>query len=399
MWLVYKKELLELTRDKKTLIFTILLPMLILPLLFGIMIYFTAKINQTKQDEVLKYVIEGGNNAPELVEILSNVEKFSLQKDIVINDIPAAIRSKQVKFVIVIPDSYKDSIANHQQAKITLHYNAASKVDKVKSRIEEAIKAYKKSLQILHMEYIGIDETQLKSLKDPIEIEVQSIANKREKIGELLGGFAAYMLLLITLSGAIYPALDLGVGEKERQTLETLLLNPLPRWHLVIAKYLVIFTTGFISVFLTLFSLLMWSVLAGQAFAIEKLSDILASIGISTIGMMLLMLVPTAGLFAAILLMISIYARNFKEAQNYMSPLMIMVIMPVAVSMIPGIELNWSTAMIPLTNIALAMKEIVKGTIETNYILVIFGSTTVLAGAMLWFCSKWFQKEKVLFRT
>ncbi len=399
MWLVYKKELLELTRDKKTLIFTILLPMLILPLLLGGMAYFTAKITKEKQDEVLKFVVVGGSNAPELVEKLTNIENFALQKDLVIEDIPTAIRAKKVKFVVVIGDTFKANIAQHTQASITLHYNAASKVDAVKSRLEEAIKDYNGALQKAHMARIGMAEEEFKALVDPVKIETESIANKRERIGELVGGFAAYMLLLITLSGAIYPALDLGVGEKERQTLETLLLNPLPRWHLVMAKYAVIFTTGFISVFLTLFSLLMWALIAGQAFAVEKIAEILGTIGLSTVGMMLLMLIPTAGLFAAVLLAISIYARNFKEAQNYMSPLMILVIMPVAASMIPGIELNWTTAMIPLTNIALAMKEIVKGTIDANLIFAIFASTTVLAGAMLWFCNRWFQKETVLFRT
>ena len=399
MWLVYKKELLELTRDKKTLIFTILLPILILPLLMGGFGYFSYKIAEKKQGEILKYAVIGSEFAPELVQKLSKIEKFSYQKDLVVGDITKAIRDKTVKFVLVFEDNFSENIQQNRQAKISLHYNAASKASRVKIRLDKVIDKYNEGLQIKHMAKLGLAENEFKSLVKPILIETESIANKREKIGEILGGVAAYLLLIITLSGAIYPALDLGVGEKERQTLETLLLNPLPRWHLVIAKFGVIFTTGFISVFLTLFSLLLWTILAGQAFAVEKMSEMLNEIGLSTVGMMLLMLIPTAALFAAVLLAISIYARNFKEAQNYISPLMIVVIMPVMIAMIPGIELNWTTAMIPLANISLAMKEIVKGTIDPSYIMVIFASTTVLAGAMLWFCTKWFQKESVLFRT
>ncbi len=399
MWLVYKKELLELTRDKKTLIFTILLPIFILPLIIGGFGYFSYKISQKKEAEILKFAIVGAENAPELVKKLDAIENFSYQKDLVIDNVTNVIRDKTVKFVLVINKSFSENILKNKQAKVILHYNAASRASKVQERLKKVIAEYSKGLQKIHMAKIGILEDDFNALVEPIKIQTESIANNREKIGEIAGGFTAYFMLLIALSGAIYPALDLGVGEKERQTLETLLLNPLPRWHLVMAKFGVIFTTGFISVFLTLFSLLMWTILAGQALAVDKMSEILSVVGLSTIGMMMMMLIPTAAFFAAVLLTISIYARNFKEAQNYMSPLMIMVILPVMMAMVPGIELNWSTVMIPLTNIALAMKEILKGTIEINHVIAIFGSTTILAGIMLWFCNKWFQKEAVLFRT
>ncbi len=399
MWLVYKKELLELTRDKKTLIFTILMPILILPLVIGGFGYFSVKMAQKKQDEILKFSIVGESNAPELVEKFKNVENFSYQTGISEKNINEAIRDNSVKFVIVIPDSFEQDIQPHSQAKIVFHYNSASSASRVKTRIKEVVSKYNEILQLQRIELIGIGKAEFEALLEPVLLESESIANDQEKFGEVAGGIAAYVLLLITLSGAIYPALDLGVGEKERQTLETLLLNPLPRWHLVMAKFSVIFTTGFISVFLTLFSVLLWSVLAGQAFAVEKISEILSTIGVGTIGMMLLMLIPTAAFFAAVMLSISIYARNYKEAQNYISPLMFLVVIPVMVAMIPGVELNWTTALIPLTNISLAMKEILKGTIDFSMILAIFGSTTILAGAMLWFCNNWFQKETVLFRT
>lgn len=399
MWLIYKKELLELIRDRKTLIFTIILPTLILPLIMGGFAYFSIKMDQKQKSEELKYSIVGEQFAPKFSSMLKKAKGFKLVDDVDLSNFSTVIRHGKVKLIISIPENFQENINNLKQASITLHYNAAKAGSKVKTRLLKVLDSYNKSLQQLQMGKVSINEQKLKALIKPVKLETKSIAENREKFGEIFGGIAAYMLLIITLSGAIYPALDLGVGEKERQTLETLLLNPVPRWKLVMAKFLVIFTTGFLAVFLSLLSVLVWTVIAGQAFAVEQIAEILKVIGIGPIVMMMLMLVPTAATFAAILLAISIYARNFKEAQNYISPLMMLVIIPVLVAMVPGIELNWTTAMIPLTNIALAMKEILKGTMDYSMLAVIFGSTSVLAGITIWFCSYWFSKETVLFRS
>jgi sodium transport system permease protein len=111
-----------------------------------------------------------------------------------------------------------------------------------------------------------------------------------------------------------------------------------------------------------------------------------------------LMLIPVVATFSSLLLALSIYARSFKEAQGYMSPLMIMVFLPVIVTLIPGIELKGVWAWIPLTNVALAIKELVKGTMDYVQLFGIFASSVLLAGALLAFCVYWFKQEKVLFR-
>lgn len=399
MWLIYKKEMMELLRDKKTLIFTILLPTLIIPVILGGFAYFSIMMDKKHKSEQLNFSIIGAENAPEFVSMLKTTKGFKFNDKVDITNVAEVIRKGKVKFIVEIPPQFRDQIDHLKQTSVTLHFNAASSGSKVKSRLQKVISKFNEQLQKMQLGQVNLDEETLQALTKPIKLKTKSIANKREKFGEIVGGMAAYMLLIITLSGAIYPALDLGVGEKERQTLETLLLNPVPRWQLVMSKFLVIFTTGFLAVFLALLSVLGWTLIAGQAFSVAQLSQILQVIGIGPIMMMMFMLVPTSAIFAAILLTISIYARNFKEAQNYISPLMMLVIMPVLIAMVPGIELNWTTAMVPLTNIALAMKEILKGTMDYSILMVIFGSTSLLAGAAIWFCSYWFSQEKVLFRS
>jgi sodium transport system permease protein len=110
------------------------------------------------------------------------------------------------------------------------------------------------------------------------------------------------------------------------------------------------------------------------------------------------MLVPVVAIFAAMLLSISIYARSFKEAQSYMGPLVIVVIIPAMLALLPGVELKGGWAWAPLVNVALAMKELVKGTMDYYQLIAIFGSTVIIAGALIAFCIYWFKQEKVLFR-
>ena len=115
-------------------------------------------------------------------------------------------------------------------------------------------------------------------------------------------------------------------------------------------------------------------------------------------AMVALMLVPTAAMFAAILLSISVYAKSYKEASGLISPLMIVTILPTLAALLPGVEMNWKWAMVPLTNVSLAMKELVKGTMDYSMLSVIMLSTTVTSGALLALCRWWFNREAVLFR-
>jgi sodium transport system permease protein len=124
----------------------------------------------------------------------------------------------------------------------------------------------------------------------------------------------------------------------------------------------------------------------------------MSTLGVADLLLILMMLIPLSAIFAALLLSLSIYARSFKEAQNYIGPLSMMVFMPLIVALMPGVELTWAMAMLPIANVALAIKELIKGTMDVGMLVVIFGSTVVIAGAMLAFCVSWFQKEKVLFR-
>jgi sodium transport system permease protein len=128
------------------------------------------------------------------------------------------------------------------------------------------------------------------------------------------------------------------------------------------------------------------------------LAAVVSTLGLGDLALVGLMLVPTAAIFASVLLAMSIYAKSYKEATGMMQPLVMVTILPVVLAMVPGVELNWLWASVPLTNIALAMKEIVKGTMDYQKFLMILFSSSVIAALLLAWCRNWFGREQVLFR-
>ncbi|MBV1908667.1 MAG: ABC transporter permease [Kangiellaceae bacterium] len=409
MFKIYLKELLELTRDKKTLMFTILLPTLLMPIImigFGALV---AMIDNKAKNEVLEYNLIGAENYPEFSQALLNNSKFSLKSFELGTDYSEAINNDELRFLVTIPDDTQARMNQGQSAIINVLYNDSSTTSaKVISRINTTIDSLRSSQADARLVLLGVSASQRDGLIEPIKLIEATTANERESLGEKIGGFLPYILILLALSGAMYPASDLGVGEKERGTLETLLLTPVPRMHIVLAKFLVIFTTSFLSILFSLVSFALISMVFGPAIfssagaeggeGMTKLLEILSSISVLDVFLMFLMLVPVCAVFGSLLLSVSIYARTFKEAQNYMSPIMMLSIFPVILALLPGVKLDWVWASVPLTNVALAIKEIFKGTIDYSMLGVILGSTTVVAGILLGFCNWWFQREQVLFR-
>lgn len=400
MWQVYLKELKELLRDKKTLIFVILLPILIFPVIFAIMgLVMSSTTNKAMQVEH-RYAIVNPAQAPEFAEALFYHKNFTrVETELTdVESLAEAIRQDQFDVALVIPDDFQQRQAAVEQSEWQLIYNQSSQLDFMYRYFNELMKKYTEDLQITNLTQLGVDPDRLNAILNPVEIKRVDTADTRENIGEKVGAFIAYILIPLCLMGASYPAIDMGAGEKERGTLETLLICPVSRSAIVLGKFLIVLSTGLATTLITVVSFGIWAAVIGSFAGMDVVANVVSSISVLDLSLIFLMLLPTSAIFASLLLAISIYAKTFKEAQNYMSPLSILVFVPLFASILPGVELTKTTAMIPLTNVALAIKELIKGTVDYGLLMMIFASTVVLAGLFIAFCVYWFQQEKVLFR-
>ena len=223
------------------------------------------------------------------------------------------------------------------------------------------------------------------------------IATTQEKFGKAIGGFLPYIFVIFCFIGIMYPAIDLAAGEKERGTLETLLTTPVGRFEILLGKFGVVVLTGIGSALISIVGLYIGIRQAGDI-PPEIMEVILSVLKPETIGMLISLLLPLTMFFAGLLLSLSMFAKTFKEAQSIITPANFLVIIPVAIGLIPGIELNTTTAFIPVLNVSLATKGIISGTINYALLAEVYASLIILAGLSLFVSSKLFMRESVIFR-
>jgi sodium transport system permease protein len=265
------------------------------------------------------------------------------------------------------------------------------------NHLQDAIKDYRESVVKDRLAAKNLSP----SVLTPFEIKQENVAPPEKVGGASVGGFIGYAVILLCLTGAMYPAIDLTAGEKERGTIETILSSPVSRFDLVMGKFLLVFSASLVSAILSVTSM-------GTSFAILGHSQLMHSSGGESLHLSLgplsvvavfFMALPLAVLFSAVLMTIALFAKTYKEAQSYLTPLTFLVVIPAVASVMPGVELNSKLALIPVLNTSLVCKEIISGTYHWNSIILIFASTCVYAGAAIFLAVKMFQREDVLFRS
>jgi sodium transport system permease protein len=195
----------------------------------------------------------------------------------------------------------------------------------------------------------------------------------------------------------MYPAIDLAAGEKERGTMETLLTAPVSRFQILLGKFAVVVMAGILSAVVSLLGVYV-AVRQIREIPPELIQLIMSILDVQTIFLVLSLLLPLTVFFAAVLLSLSVFSRSYKEAQSLISPLSIVIILPVLVGVMPGVQLDAVTAMIPVLNVSLATKEIIAGTIKPQLLTEVYVTLVALASLSLWGCAKWFSREETIFR-
>lgn len=384
---IIKKELTEIFRDKKVLISTVVLPLILFPLLFiganKALNYFT----QSELEKKDKLYIENIKEIP-LLETLFSQANFELVKDVKHSDIDSLINEEALSVALLLPKNTNQYFQQKKTVPIEFRFKSSNLM--IDKKVTAVFEAYKN--QVLEQRLAELHIT--KETIEPVELVRNDIATDKEKYGKIIGGLIPYMFIILGFMGCIYSAIDLFAGEKERKTIETLLTFPISRMKILIGKFSVIVITGLISVLISFLGMF----LATQLTNMESFASIISIDAISGLDIVLviLLLIPLLVFFAGILSPISIYSKTYKEAMSMAGQLNFIVLIPAFISMLPGVELNTKTVFIPVLNVALAIKDIFSGTLDYQmYTLVIF-SLIVFAGISVWFSKNKFESETSL---
>lgn len=395
--IVYRKELREALRDRRTLISSLIVPLLLFPLLTaGLGAAISALVGKAKE-EIPKVMIIGGDDSPKLMDDLRGMKKIEVLplaaswKDQIIN--------KEIRAAVEIPPGFQNDLA--QQKVVTLkiyNYGGDLKSSLATGAIQEHLESYRGKIVKETLTARNLPEAALK----PFDVQQQNVAPPEKVGGAAFGGVIGYMVILLCMTGCMYPAMDLTAGEKERGTMETILSSPISRVHLVLGKFLLVLTTSLVTAGLSVISMGVSFWVLERLHSFDKMGSdagqMQLHIGIATVLSIFIMVLPLAVLFSAAVMTVALFAKSYKEAQSYVTPLMFLVIIPAVCAMLP-IDLTAKLSLVPILNAALLCKELVTNTYHWNFIAIIFFSTCVYAAVALFLAVKMFQREEVLFRS
>ncbi len=396
--IVFRKEILEMLRDKRTLFATIVLPVILYPLIFiGSSSIMSRQADiLDKRGAVIALMDSLSYDTPDAKEIYETVFQTLQETPYVTTlenppHLEMLYEEREILAVVSISDTVSTSGVPSYRAGIRFDASGDQgrllfeKLQKSLSQVNSKILAKRLSEKGLEEEYIH-----------PLTVKQFDSSSTEKKMGNLLGMLLPYMMILMLITGASVVAADLVAGEKERRTLETLLVSSATRGEIVLGKYLTVFCMAMINVIINLISI-SFSVkflLSQMGFAEQGLQ-----LPIKSFMILLLAMIPLATLFSALLLSISTFSRNMKEARTYEQPIMIVSMLLGMVSFIPAMQISNLMALLPVVNIALLFKGILIGEWELSHLLITVGSTLVLDVLAIWLTVKLFHSEAVLFRT
>jgi sodium transport system permease protein len=391
IYTIFKKELKDTLRDRRTILTMIVVPVLVFPVIMGLFGSVSSSLEESQDEKQLNIALISANTSNTFTRRLSAIPDSLGPKKLIFMEDTLGLRNlidqDSVQIAIVIPSDYDQKLEDGKSAEVAIF------LKEVNMGYKTRVKTYLSIIenQTLNQRLIALNLSN-ESI-NPINENFINLSSNKEMVGKIAGGFLPYLFIIFGFIGCLYPAIDLFTGEKERKTLETLLTTPVPRWEILVGKMLVIVVSGIAAATFALFGLF----LALNVFELIPNSEIMevvnSILSISFILSLYLMLIPLTIFFAGAMIPITIYAKSFKEAQSILTPLNFVIILPAAVGFVPGIELNVETALIPILNIVLATKELVAGTLELGLMSMVFAVMTMYAAIAVVISYRRFEKE------
>jgi sodium transport system permease protein len=406
VWTIWKKEISETLRDRRTLFFMLVLPVLLYPLL----IMGFSRLAESESEATLakpSLVAVWGRMPPGLERELAARPRLTLHPGL---GLPERLRSDAARGLDApasrevarddarprdpdIPAETEDApnpVADAARAAIS-----AREVDAVLVvwRNGESSSIYFDSVRpnsALARDRVrrALDAYQRSLAARPFDAAARDVAPPGRQAGRIIGTTLPVMLLMLCVIGGLYPAIDLTAGEKERGTMQTLMCAPVLPGEIIGGKFLAVWTLSLASAAANIVSL---ATTLTRTLPVDG-----ASIAIGSYVLTALMLLPVTLLTSALFLAIAVFAKDFKEGQSLLTPVYMAVSMPAMVTMLPTIELNAWTAFVPVVNIALLIKSLLVGEARSELVFLALASSAIYAALALSLAVRVFQREQVL---
>ena len=392
------KEIVHLFRDTKTIVQTVVVPTFITPLLIGAVIWYISSIAVDEGKKTYDVAVYDQNNT-ELTINLQESERLNVLLMDSIDQVIDDVTNDNSEIGISLGSDFTSQLKNNLSGEITIYSKNLDNFSQAQGIVSDIIDEYDDQIRNERLNNLNVDENFI----NPITVLDEDLTSNEEFAGSIIGGILAFLFIVYIMSGSMYPAIDLGAGEKERGTMETLISTNISSVDIIIGK---MFSVTSSAVLTAIFSLLGFAVPliviflfygeSKQENAFEIISAIVNPVAIVA---MFGLLIPLSIFMGAFMLAISIYSKNPKEASLLLGNAVIIFFIPAYVPLInPGIELDLVGSLIPCYSFALHTNALIAG--NTDWFL--YGATLI---SNIIYCSIaiyvtyiMFDDEKIIFR-
>ena len=393
------KEIKHLFRDTKTIVQTVVVPTFITPLLIGAIFWYVGSIatEETKKT----YEISVYSSADSLlIDDLNDSDRLAITKEGSLEAVIEAVTFDKSEIGLAFDDTFVDDLTSNNSAQLTIYSKDIDTFSQAKSIVSNIVDDYEESIRNNRLELLNLDENYV----NPITINEEDLTTEEESAGSIFGALLALFFVMYVISGSMYPAIDLGAGEKERGTMETLISTNISSVDIIIGKMLSVTSSAILT---ATFSMLGFAIPILVIFLFyadsvnEYLFGLLSAIvnPVALIGVFVL-IIPLSVFMGAFLLAISVYAKTPKEAGLLLGNVLIVFIIPCYVPLInPGLELDFVGALIPCYNLAIITNNLIAGTVDWFLYSVALLSTIVYCIVAIYITYIMFDDENVIFRS
>ncbi len=383
---VYKKEVRENLRDRRSLFNSVLLGPILFPILFIGLAYFAGNKQQERAEKILEVPVVGAQHAANLVSFLE-------QQGVMIQPAPedpeASVRAQEVQVIIRIPEQFPSQWKSGKPAVVELIADPSRRESDIPmQRIRGLLNAYGAQIGQLRLQLRGVSP----NLRSAIMVKDVDLSTPQSR-GMLVMIMLPYVLMITAFTGGMHLAIDSTAGEKERKSLEPLLINPVPRWQIMLGKMSATATYAFASLSLTLLAFrFAFPLLPTGALGVDL------NLGIKAISGILLAVAPVVVLAAAMLTTLASLAKSLREAQSYMGLVFMIPMIPSLIFMVnPMKPETWMMA-IPMFSQNLLIGEYVRGeSVSLLWLAMSMGSTLLLGFGVAAIAATLFSRPRIVF--
>jgi sodium transport system permease protein len=386
MLTVFFKELLDNFRDRRVILNTLILGPLLGPVVFGVMISFMARETTERLEAALELPVVGAENAPNLVGWLE-------RQGVIIEEPPAdpeqAVRDEDVEVVVRIPETYGEAWSAGRPAPVEIIADRSLRYTGTTiSRVNGYLRTYNRQIGNLRLQLRGVHP----EITRPVDSQIIDLSTPTSRGGQVLA-FLPYFILITVFMGSMHMAIDTTAGERERKSLEPLLINPLPRWQIMAGK---LAATTFFALATLALGLVAFVYAMGMLPTASMGVQLNLDFGVAARAFAVV--APAALLAAALLTILASFAKSFREAQSYMGLVVLIPMIPSFWLLIDPTKAETWMTWTPLLNQNVVILELVRGEpISTAWYVATLVSTTGLALVFAAIAGGLYNRPKLIF--